>query len=129
MQDRRQEVPGAGRVLRDSLASYHGALMEPLLRDSGGDEVASLSNEVYLFHGTSELSAAHILAKGFDNRLASGNGLFGAGTYFAENFSKSDEYAGDDDVQHIFLSRCVLGHPYINAERHTGTEVMVPVRL
>lgn len=47
-------------------------------------------NERMLFHGSPFISA--IVHKGFDERHAYIGGMFGAGIYFAENSSKSNQY-------------------------------------
>lgn len=52
-------------------------------------------NEVMLFHGTSPATAKLIAKHGFDERVASLGGLYGAGCYFAENACKSSQYARD----------------------------------
>ena len=51
------------------------------------------TNEVYLWHGTSDEAAAMIAVHGFDERIARMGGLSGAGSYFAENAAKSLGYA------------------------------------
>lgn len=48
------------------------------------------SNERMLFHGSPFINA--IIQKGFDERHAYIGGMFGAGIYFAENSSKSNQY-------------------------------------
>ncbi|MGH0145825.1 UNVERIFIED_CONTAM: hypothetical protein FKN15_026718, partial [Acipenser sinensis] len=48
------------------------------------------SNERMLFHGSPFVNA--IIHKGFDERHAYIGGMFGAGIYFAENSSKSNQY-------------------------------------
>ncbi|CAF3561497.1 unnamed protein product [Rotaria sp. Silwood1] len=53
--------------------------------DNNGHE-----NERLLFHGSPFLHS--IMHKGFDERHASISGMFGAGIYFAENSSKSNQY-------------------------------------
>lgn len=47
-------------------------------------------NERMLFHGSPFINA--IIHKGFDERHAYIGGMFGAGIYFAENSSKSNQY-------------------------------------
>lgn len=47
-------------------------------------------NERMLFHGSPFINA--IVQKGFDERHAYIGGMFGAGIYFAENSSKSNQY-------------------------------------
>ncbi len=46
-------------------------------------------NERFLFHGSPFLHS--IVTKGFDERHAYIGGMFGAGIYFAENSSKSNQ--------------------------------------
>jgi len=48
------------------------------------------ANERMLFHGSPFIQA--IIQKGFDERHAYIGGMFGAGIYFAENSSKSNQY-------------------------------------
>lgn len=94
----------------DSAADWQRALM------LGAERMA---NEVMLFHGTQSAALDAILLEGLDPRV-SGAGLFGNGLYFAENASKSDEYTGKpaDGLHRMFLSRVVLGRPYV----HTGNK-------
>ena len=54
------------------------------------EENHSHENERLLFHGSPFLSS--IIEKGFDERHAYIGGMFGAGIYFAENSSKSNQY-------------------------------------
>ncbi|XP_012287563.1 tankyrase isoform X2 [Orussus abietinus] len=51
---------------------------------------APQANERMLFHGSSFINA--IVQKGFDERHAYIGGMFGAGIYFAEHSSKSNQY-------------------------------------
>ncbi len=48
------------------------------------------ANERMLFHGSPFINA--IVQKGFDERHAYFGGMFGAGIYFAEHSSKSNQY-------------------------------------
>jgi hypothetical protein len=68
-------------------------------------------NEVYLWHGTGPEIVPLITVGGFDERVCSLNGLFGAGIYFAEHCSKSDQYCTPDSTNtfFIFLARVRLG--------------------
>jgi hypothetical protein len=68
-------------------------------------------NEMYLWHGTKPTIKDIIPMTGFDERVAS-QGLFGNGIYFAENFSKSDEYVTPDTngVCYMFLTRVCMGN-------------------
>eukprot|EP01089_Gocevia_fonbrunei_P019658 TRINITY_DN7035_c0_g1_i1.p1 TRINITY_DN7035_c0_g1~~TRINITY_DN7035_c0_g1_i1.p1 ORF type:complete len:491 (-),score=81.16 TRINITY_DN7035_c0_g1_i1:112-1584(-) len=61
----------------------------PILMESLDPSV----NEYYLFHGTSWPVINDFISKdGFEERCSSVNGMFGAGIYFAENSSKSNQY-------------------------------------
>jgi len=85
-----------------------------------GEEITKLSklpemdenaNEIMLFHGTKPESADLIAQNHFDMSFACKTGLFGAGLYFAESGSKSDEYVKPDKSNHypIILARVSLG--------------------
>jgi len=54
------------------------------------EENRNYANERMLFHGS--LFVNSIVQKGFDERHAYIGGMFGAGIYFAENSSKSNQY-------------------------------------
>ncbi|RZF41139.1 hypothetical protein LSTR_LSTR010791 [Laodelphax striatellus] len=54
------------------------------------EENGNQPNERMLFHGSSFINA--IVQKGFDERHAYIGGMFGAGIYFAEHSSKSNQY-------------------------------------
>ncbi|XP_028966676.1 poly [ADP-ribose] polymerase tankyrase-1 [Galendromus occidentalis] len=59
-------------------------------RKEVAEENHSNANERMLFHGSPFVAA--IVQKGFDERLSYIGGMFGAGIYFAENSSKSNQY-------------------------------------
>lgn len=69
------------------------------------------ANEMWLWHGTKPEIKDIIPVSGFDERVAS-SGLFGHGIYFAENFSKSDEYTrpSSDGTCYMFLTRVCMGN-------------------
>jgi hypothetical protein len=73
------------------------------------------SNEVFHFHGTSPEIVNIIASNGFEERVCSLRGLFGAGIYLAENSSKSDEYCtpSDSGSYFMFLVRATLGTPHL----------------
>lgn len=54
------------------------------------DYGAGSKNEKLLFHGSNFID--NIETNGFDERYAQRNGMFGAGIYFAEHSSKSNQY-------------------------------------
>ncbi|KAN0003303.1 hypothetical protein ACTFIZ_009478 [Dictyostelium cf. discoideum] len=58
----------------------------------GSPELDKKANELFLFHGLNVSSVAGIAKFGFDPRFCSLDGMFGAGLYFAENSSKSNQY-------------------------------------
>ncbi|XP_025835265.1 tankyrase [Agrilus planipennis] len=59
-------------------------------RQEVAEENGNQSNERMLFHGSAFINA--IVQKGFDERHAYIGGMFGAGIYFAEHSSKSNQY-------------------------------------
>lgn len=59
-------------------------------RHEASEEHNNQSNERMLFHGSPFINA--IVQKGFDERHAYIGGMFGAGIYFAEHSSKSNQY-------------------------------------
>lgn len=59
-------------------------------RQEVAEENNAQSNERMLFHGSPFINA--IVQKGFDERHAYIGGMFGAGIYFAEHSSKSNQY-------------------------------------
>ncbi|XP_024083143.1 tankyrase isoform X2 [Cimex lectularius] len=59
-------------------------------RNEVAEENSNSSNERMLFHGSPFINA--IVQKGFDERHAYIGGMFGAGIYFAEHSSKSNQY-------------------------------------
>ena len=59
-------------------------------RHEVADENSNQCNERMLFHGSPFINA--IVQKGFDERHAYMGGMFGAGIYFAEHSSKSNQY-------------------------------------
>jgi len=96
-------------------------------------------NELYLVHGTRPESILAILAGGLNERFS--GGLFGSGTYFAEDVAKSDQYCTPDnqsadlsdlhkelydnlriphpgECYYFFICRVVLGHAIHTKDGH-----------
>ena len=72
-------------------------------------------NELFLYHGTSAAVADTIIPyHGFDERVGAMGGLYGAGTYFANQSCKAGQYATADNngVKSIIIARVVLGDPF-----------------
>jgi len=87
-------------------------------------------NEVYLSHGSKPDILVAILSGGLNERFS--GGLFGQGTYFAEDVAKNDQYCTPDagaqadikktlfdelgiehpgvDLYYVFVCRVLLGH-------------------
>jgi len=70
------------------------------------------ANEFLMFHGTKPDAAESIAQNHFDMAFACKTGLFGAGLYFAESCSKSDEYVKPDTENRfpVVICRVTLGH-------------------
>jgi len=76
---------------------------------AGGEELDATVNEHYFFHGTSPEGAEGISESGFEIDLAGKNGcMFGAGAYFAERSTKSDEYATEGHGAYKFIYAMVI---------------------
>ena len=88
------------------------------------------ANEVILFHGTKSSITNFIVQQGFEERIAQDTGLFGAGIYFSENSSKSDEYITPEvnGECHIFLCRVCLGTPFITTKILSTKQTLQPIR-
>lgn len=83
-------------------------------------------NEVFLYHGTSSDTADVIAEHGFDERVASLQGLYGAGIYFANQSCKASQYCEPKkadplylnmgqqkkDVKTLIVARVALGDPF-----------------
>ena len=71
-------------------------------------------NEVFLFHGTDEAVANVIVQHGFDERVANLQGLYGAGSYFANQSCKAAQYAKKDGggLKTLIVARITLGDPH-----------------
>lgn len=96
-------------------------------RSEVAEENGNLANERLLFHGSPFINA--IVQKGFDERHAYIGGMFGAGIYFAEHSSKSNQYVygiggGTGCVmhkdrscyichRHLLLCRVTLGKSFV----------------
>jgi hypothetical protein len=76
------------------------------------------ANEAFFFHGTKPDIAECIKRVGFDERVCSLGGMFGAGVYLAENSSKSDEYCVPDAKGScfMFVVRAAIGTPHRTLE-------------
>lgn len=115
---RRQEIIRSGnkRVSDDQWRKWSGIIMTKAI----GEEICKACNltpldhrcnEFLMFHGASPVVADLIAMNHFDISFASKDGMFGAGLYFAEASSKSDEYC-QPNAQNEFpliLVRCTLG--------------------
>mmetsp|Transcript_52487 Transcript_52487/g.122066 ORF Transcript_52487/g.122066 Transcript_52487/m.122066 type:complete len:1243 (-) Transcript_52487:113-3841(-) len=83
-----------------------------ILKSTMLPELAPKGNEFLLFHGTNPKAADSIAQNNFDMAFACKTGLFGAGLYFAESSTKSDEYVkpDGDDRYPVIICRVTLGH-------------------
>jgi hypothetical protein len=76
-------------------------------------------NEYYLFHGTSYDAAMQIVEDGFNADEADPKSMFGPGIYFAEKFTKADQYSDEiydrepeGEELTILLCRVLLGNAF-----------------
>eukprot|EP00929_Paragymnodinium_shiwhaense_P075621 TRINITY_DN38683_c0_g1_i1.p1 TRINITY_DN38683_c0_g1~~TRINITY_DN38683_c0_g1_i1.p1 ORF type:complete len:1018 (-),score=198.07 TRINITY_DN38683_c0_g1_i1:22-3075(-) len=80
-------------------------------------ELDSSVGELVLFHGCRADAVPNILQQGFDFRLSgtSAGTMFGKGSYFAENASKSDLYSKPDHngVRSMLLAKVLIGNTQV----------------
>lgn len=115
--DKCQFFPGAAPVPDEKWAAWTGAVLtaghgEAILAASRQPPLEVSANEYLMFHGTKPDAADLIAQNHFDMAFACKSGLFGAGLYFAESCSKSDEYVQANSQGHypMILCRVTLGH-------------------
>jgi hypothetical protein len=91
-------------------------------------------NEHYLFHGTRNYSA--ICSNGMDPRVSSEGGMFGRGTYLAEKFTKSDQYADSRSNRSqpgqtltMILARVLLGNVFLCNDQHKSVQNKQSIKL
>lgn len=92
--------------------------MPPYFKWRSSGSFDKSTNEVLLWHGTHGDIINTIVKQGFDERVCSLSGMFGAGLYFAQDSCKSGQYAqADRNRSHWFLlCRVRLGRPYYATE-------------
>jgi hypothetical protein len=76
-------------------------------------------NEVYLVHGTKPDTVLSVIANGLNERFS--GGLFGHGTYFAEDVAKNDQYVTIDEKQGDY--------PELHRELYTPSKLLHPQRV
>merc|ERR1712136_421357 len=87
------------------------------------------ANEMWMLHGTNHAAADIISSDDFDMARANPSGLFGAGLYFAESISKSDEYVGGkvvngDEIFPLLICRVCLGNVSYCDERRPDRKAL-----
>ena len=105
----RERLKHSGRVVGDV-----GAVC-PLLDEANGRVLDVSLNEFRLWHGTTPQTAGILADAGFDERVASSAGLYGAGLYFADAACKSNQYATSTNAQgeHCMLQcRVLMGNQF-----------------
>eukprot|EP00440_Ansanella_granifera_P041339 gb/GFBE01044830.1/.p1 GENE.gb/GFBE01044830.1/~~gb/GFBE01044830.1/.p1 ORF type:complete len:1240 (+),score=339.42 gb/GFBE01044830.1/:1-3720(+) len=105
-------APTADSVWAEWSGKVHTAAHgEAILQGAHLPGLAADANEFLMFHGTKPEAADSIAKNHFDMAFACKTGLFGAGLYFAESSSKSDEYVKGDAKgwYPMILCRVTLG--------------------
>ena len=81
-------------------------------------------NEFWLWHGTNPQTADILAKDGFDERVASMNGLYGAGSYFADASSKSHQYSGPPHntvpPYCMLYCRVTMGSAFLTTKSHNN---------
>ena len=111
--------------MRDHVAEWHKLnedAIRPIVPSVDGGLIHSTTmvrgdvNETYLLHGVRDGgTAADIICRyGFDPRIAKLEGLYGAGTYFADQACKALQYAYPDASgrRYIFFCRVTMGQAF-----------------
>lgn len=116
IQEQCRRVTGAAPCSSEVWEDWSGkiqthALGEAILNTARLPPLTEHANEFLMFHGTKPEAADSIAKNHFDMAFACKTGLFGAGLYFAESSSKSDEYVKADakDWYPMILCRVALG--------------------
>jgi len=128
-----KKFPGSAPCSRETWASWSGAITTQvcaakILHDVRLPPLQANANEVLVFHGTKPESANAIAQNHFDMAFACKTGMFGAGLYFAESCSKSDEYVKPDKENRfpVVICRVTLGHinyvPHKDPTKDPGRE-------
>eukprot|EP00397_Hematodinium_sp_SG-2012_P001695 GEMP01001700.1.p1 GENE.GEMP01001700.1~~GEMP01001700.1.p1 ORF type:complete len:1312 (+),score=317.68 GEMP01001700.1:407-3937(+) len=120
----RQDSPSSAPISDAQWQSWSGNIMalrkhEQILEMFTLPALDPSINEFFFFHGTTPEAADKIAQCHFDMSYASKSGLFGAGIYFAESCSKSDEYVKPNKNNQfpILLVRVALGRMNYCAEK------------
>lgn len=118
----RFEVVEVQKIFNRRLYDKYMRRCEDIREENDGE-----ANERFLYHGSPFIHS--IVQKGFDERHSYIGGMFGAGIYFAENSSKSNQYAfglGSNGcsvhhdrscyicVRHMLFCRVALGKSFVH---------------
>lgn len=107
------------KIKNDPMLGRFKDKQSQIIKKGGG------SSEVQVFHGTCERNLGKILDSGFETEIADKPGMFGAGIYFADLSSKSNQYTFskrgcrrhkdrkcDKCYRYLLLCRVELGKTY-----------------
>ena len=117
------------QALRERLSQHRARLQKlkdvpAVARLVNGERVLDAgTNEFWLWHGTKPPLADILATSGFDERVASLGGLYGAGSYFADAMCKSNQYATETNAggEHCMLyCRVTVGCAYRTAITHVN---------
>jgi len=111
-----RRFPGSAPMPDTAWADWSGKIQtsahgDAILQGAKLPGLSASANEFLMFHGTKPEAADSIASNHFDMKFACKTGLFGAGLYFAESSSKSDEYCSGDAKgwYPMILCRVTLG--------------------
>ena len=80
-------------------------------------------NELFLFHGTPTGDTGRTIAEeGFDERVASLGGLYGAGSYFTDCSCKSNQYTGSATSRTFLICKVLMGWPFCTKTTHNDRD-------
>jgi hypothetical protein len=114
----------AKKIMKTQLAT-HGSSVDKLVNKTKQPDETRFPaldqeiNELFLFHGTDTGETGRTIVKqGFDERVASLGGLYGAGSYFADCSCKSTQYTGSATSRTFLICRVLMGWPFCTNTLH-----------
>jgi hypothetical protein len=122
----------AKKIMKTQLAAHRSAedKLVNKTKQPNGTTFPALDqdvNELFLFHGTDTDEKGRTIAKeGFETGLASLDGLYGAGCYFADCSCKSNQYTGSNTSRTFLICNVLMGWPFCTKTLHRQERLPPP---
>jgi hypothetical protein len=118
----------AKKLMKTQLAA-HGSAVDKLVNKTKQPDNPPFPaldqdiNELFLFHGTPTGDTGRTIAEeGFDERVTSLDGLYGAGSYFADCSCKSNQYTGSATSRTFLICKVLMGWPFCTKTTHNDPD-------